>query len=225
MLSGNVCSLHAKTVHSQSCIPVSSVSAFCRRPTLCPKLRHSGSKRGSPGKQGRQPSVQVCAAQSRPLSFNQRWRSFKGTAEEQAHKAQEAVRALPPVQALFQFLQIVREKADPFFRVLHIIEDWMQAWQTSYAEFGGDEVKRLWEWKRRSVKEWDLWVSILKFVRMSFLTAFWMGITPVSVFWGAFVPATLSWILYDNQLQSPIFWTLVPLLFFKFPPGYPVKLF
>lgn len=43
------------------------------------------------GSHRKRSSLHVCAAQSRPLSFNQRWRSFKTTADEQATKTRHAI--------------------------------------------------------------------------------------------------------------------------------------
>ncbi len=38
-----------------------------------------------------------------------------------------------------------------------------------YAEFGGEETKRQWEWKRRTEAEWGLWVSIGQFLGGKFV--------------------------------------------------------
>ena len=60
---------------------------------------------------------------------------------------------------------------------------------------------------------------------VSFLTVAWMTITPVSVFWGAFLPLHAAWSVYDRPLLSPVFITFIPMMLLKFPPGYPVRLF
>ena len=60
---------------------------------------------------------------------------------------------------------------------------------------------------------------------VSFLTVAWMTITPVSFFWGAFLPLHAAWSCYDRPLLSPVFITFIPMMLMKFPPGYPVRLF
>ena len=60
---------------------------------------------------------------------------------------------------------------------------------------------------------------------VSFLTVAWMTITPVSIFWGAFLPLHAAWSVYDRPLLSPVFITFIPMMLLKFPLGYPVRLF
>lgn len=215
---------------SRSTLPrlpaVASYSGFARRAQRCrgfDELAAAFATRDR-GVHKNRAGQHVCASANRSLSFNQRWRSFKSTADEQAAKAQNAITSLPPVQALTKALQVLQQKLEPFYRFLTFIRKWWAEQLASYAEFGGEETKRQWEWKRRTEAERSLWVSIGQFLGMSLLTAFWEAITPVSIFWGAFLPLFLAWILYDRPYLSPIVVTLVLMSPFKFPPGYNVKL-
>ena len=56
------------------------------------------------------------------------------------------------------------------------------------------------------------------------MTVIYMGVVPVSVFWGAFLPLLAAWACYDRPLLSPVFIMFIPMMLLKFPLGYPVKL-
>ncbi|DBA69236.1 hypothetical protein WJX79_010536 [Trebouxia sp. C0005] len=223
------CLRSPSTSHALPAIPaVASHSGFARRVRLTRRCRGyeelGSSHAGATGSHSKRASLHICASQSRPLSFKQRWRSFKTAADEQTAKAKDAIGSLPPVQALANAVHMADQKLGPLYNLLKAIGKWWDAQVERYAEFGGEEVKRQWEWKRRTEAERSLWVSIGQFLGMSLLTAFWEAITPVSIFWGAILPLFLAWILYDRPFFSPIVVTLILMTPFKFPPGYNVRL-
>lgn len=158
------------------------------------------------------------------MSFNQRWRSFKTTADEQATKTRHAIANLPPVQAIANALHILQHRLEPLYKVLRLLRARWDAQVNKYAEFGGEETKRQWEWKRRTESERSLWVSIGRFVYVALLTVLWEAITPVSLVLAGLAPLFLAWIMYDKPLLSPIVVALVLMSPLKFPLGYPVKI-
>lgn len=230
MVYSNIqCLRSLSSSHALLDIPaVASHSGFARRVRLNRRGRGyeelSSSNSGATGSYSKRASLHICASQSRPLSFNQRWRSFKTAADEQTARAKDAIVSLPPVQALENAVHIADQKLGPVYNLFKAIGKGWDAQVERYAEFGGEEVKRQWEWKRRTEAERSLWVNIGQFLGMSLLTAFWEAITPVSIFWGAILPLFLAWILYDRPFLSPIVVTLILMAPFKFPIGYNVSL-
>ncbi|KAL3153277.1 hypothetical protein ABBQ38_011625 [Trebouxia sp. C0009 RCD-2024] len=227
MMHASPCTLHTRTCCVQQRSGSVTRGDLQRRAKRCrghDALSQGLSKPRRSGSQCNRPSIVVLAAQRRPPSFIQRWRTLKAAVDKQNNRTRQAISSLPPARAIAHALAVVRRWLEPLYRVSRLIQAWWDAQLDSYAEFGGEEVKRQWEWKRRTEAERSLWHDIITFIKVSFLTVFYMGVVPVSVFWGAFLPLLAAWACYDRPLLSPVFIMFIPMMLLKFPLGYPVKL-